>query len=156
MSASSFDHSVGEDEDAVGHANAGKTMRDQDGGLAVTEFLEALEYFKLGAGIQCRRWLVENQHGRFTHIGAGDRNFLPFPTGKLDTVLEAFSDHLLIASRQCADNLVGLAAPRGAFDAGVVVAGGNFSHGDIVAGAEIVAEACQKVFEKGAQTPEGT
>src|SRR6202790_4539104 len=113
MSASSFDHSVGEDEDAVGHANAGKAMRDQDGRLAVTEFLEALEYFKLGASIQCRRWLVEDQHRRFTHVGAGDRNFLPFPTGKLDTVLEPFSDHLLIASRQCADHVVVLLAPPG-------------------------------------------
>src|SRR5229473_5201553 len=119
--ASGFDHSVGEDENAVGHANAGKTMRDQDGRLAVTEFLEALEYFKLGASIQRRRRLVEDQHGRFAHIGAGDRDFLPFPTGKLNTVLEPFADHLLIAIQQSADHLVGLAAaPRRAFDPGVV------------------------------------
>ena len=133
MCASGFDHAVGENENAVGHANTGKTMRDQDGRFAVTEFLEALEYFKLGACVQRRRRFVEDQHGRFAHIGAGDRDFLPFPTGKLDTVLEPFADHLLIASWQSADHLVGLAAPRRAYDAGVVAAGGNFSHGDIIA-----------------------
>src|SRR5258707_5354403 len=139
MCASGFDHAIGEDENAVGHANAGKTMRDQDGRFAVTEFLETLEYFKLGASIQRRRRFVEDQHGRFAHIGAGDRDFLPFPTGKLDTVLESFADHLLIASWQSADHLVGLAAPRRAYDTSVVAAGSNFSHGDIIARAEIVA-----------------
>ena len=139
MSARGFDHSVGENEDAVGHANAGKTMGDQDGRFAVTEFLEALEYFKLGASIQRRRWLVEDQHSRFAHIGAGDRNFLPFPTGKLNTVLEPFADHLLISGRQSADHLVSLTAPRRAFDTGVVAAGGNSSYRDIVACAEIIA-----------------
>src|ERR1700692_1679943 len=150
MSASGFDHSVGEDEDAVGHANAGKTMRDQDGCFAVTEFLEALEYFKLGASIQRRRRFVEDQYGRFAHIGAGDRDFLPLPPGKLDSVLEPFADHLLITSRQSADHLVGLAAPRRAFDAGVVAAGGNFTHRDIVACAEIVAN---KILEDDAHIP---
>src|SRR6202048_3498300 len=139
MRASGFDHAGREDEKAVGPANAGKTMRDQDGRFAVTEFLEALEYFKLRACIQRRRRFVEDQHGRFAHIGAGDRDFLPFPAGKLDTVLESFADHLLIAGRQSGDYLVGLAASRRAFDAGVVAAGGNISYRDIVACAEIVA-----------------
>ena len=65
MCASGFDHAVGEDENAVGHANTGKAMRNQDGRFAVAEFLEALKYFKLGTSIQRRRRFVEDQYGRF-------------------------------------------------------------------------------------------
>src|SRR5580698_2543750 len=113
-------------------------MRDQDRGFTATELLESLEYFKLGASIQRRCRLVENQHGRFAHIGPSDRNFLPFPAGKLDTVLESLSDHLLIASRQSINDLISLAPHRRTFDAGSVAAGGNLADRDIVACAEIV------------------
>src|SRR3984957_4077783 len=113
-------------------------MRDQDGGLAVAEFFESLEHFKLGASIKRRGRLVENQHARFAHIGPGDRNFLPFATGKFHTVLKSLANHLLIAGRQSFNYLVSLAARRRTFDAVLIVAGGNFSNRDIVASAEIV------------------
>src|SRR5580698_6828826 len=113
-------------------------MRDQDGGFTTTELLESLEHFKLGASIQRRRRFVENQHGRFAHIGPGDRNFLPFATGKLHTVLESLANHLPIAGRQSFNYLVSLAARRRTFDASVVAAGDNFANCDVVASAEII------------------
>src|ERR1017187_9394096 len=60
----SFHLTVSKDENAVGHADAGKTVRNQDRRLAFTQFLEAPEDFVLGTGVQCRRRLVEDQHFR--------------------------------------------------------------------------------------------
>src|ERR1700733_15593722 len=138
MCAGGFDYPVGEYENTISHANARETMRDQDRGFAATELLESLEYLKLGASIQRRRRFVENQHGRFAHIGPGDRNFLPFPAGKLHAVFEPFANHLVIAGWQSVDYPVSLAAHRCAFDAVLIVAGGNFTNRNVVPCAEIV------------------
>jgi hypothetical protein len=40
-----FHLTVGKDENAVGHADAGKTVGDQDCRFAFTQFLEAPEHF---------------------------------------------------------------------------------------------------------------
>ena len=44
-----LDLPVDEDQDAVGHAHAGEAVRDEDGGLAGAQLLEALEDLELGA-----------------------------------------------------------------------------------------------------------
>src|SRR5262245_56657499 len=61
VSAHGFDLALGEDEDAVGHADARETMRDEHGGLPVAQLLEALEHFELGPGVERRGGLVEDE-----------------------------------------------------------------------------------------------
>ena len=57
----------------------------------------------------------------FAHIGARDRDLLPFSAGEFDAILEPLADHLLIASGKLGDHLVGLTARRRALDARAVV-----------------------------------
>ena len=87
MGACRFDLALGENKNAVGHSNAGKAMRNQDGGFSGTEFLETLKHFKFRSGVQRRGRLVKDQHRGFSHIGARDRDFLPFSAGQLDPFL---------------------------------------------------------------------
>src|ERR1700761_170724 len=112
-------------------------MRNQNGCLSVAEFLEPLEDLKFGAGVQCRCWLVENEHRSFAHIGPRDRGFLPFAAGKLDTVLEPLADHLPITGWQPLDHLVSLAAHCRAFDASLVCAVANLANSDVVTSIQI-------------------
>lgn len=74
--AGGFHLAIGEHENAV----AGEAVRDQDGGLAVAEFLEALEHLEFRTRIERRGRLVENRHLGLAHVGAGDGNLLPFAT----------------------------------------------------------------------------
>ena len=65
--------------------------------LPCAQFLEALEHLELGARIERRRRLVEDQHLRLAHVGARDRDLLPFAAGQVDAVLEALADPLVVA-----------------------------------------------------------
>src|ERR1700721_4205824 len=95
MGAGSLDGAVGENQNAVRHADAGKAMRDQDGGFSGTELLETLKHLEFRSSIQSRGRLVEDQYRRLAHVGARDRDFLPFPAGQFDAVLDACADLLL-------------------------------------------------------------
>ena len=140
MGAGCLDRAVGQHEDAVGHAHAGKAVRDQHGGLALAQLLEALEHLELGARVEGGGRLVEDQHLGLAHIGAGDGDLLPFAARQLDTVLEALAD---------ASGRSRPAAGRSPRRPGCVLAARSMrarssravdaADGDIVAGAEVVA-----------------
>src|ERR1700722_8513951 len=139
MSPRRFHLTVGQDENAVCHAYAGETVRDQYRGFAFTYLLESPKHFILGTGVQRCRRLVEYQHLRLTHVGACNRNLLPFAARKLDSVLKAFADHLFIAIRKLADDLIGLTARRRSLDAGAIISGCNPSDRNVIGGSEVVA-----------------
>ena len=98
MRPSRLHRAVGKHEDAVGHADARKAVRDEDRRLTFAQLLEPVEHLEFGTRVQRRRRLVEDQHVGFAHIGARDRDLLPFAAGEFDAVPEALADHLLIAA----------------------------------------------------------
>ena len=140
MRASRLDLSVRQHQDAVGHAHAGKSVRNQHRGAAGTEFLEALENLELGARIQRRGRFVEDQHLCVTHIGAGNRHFLPFTAGQVDAVLEPLTDDLVVAFGKFRDDLVGQRTLRRDDDALAVGACLDAADGDVLGGGEVVAD----------------
>src|SRR5262249_17742214 len=87
VSSGSFHFAVSEDENAVSHADAGETVRDQNRRLALTQFLESLEHFVLGTGIQCRRRLVEDHNLRLAHVSRRNRIFCHSPPESLTPFL---------------------------------------------------------------------
>ena len=115
-------------------------MRNQDGSLACTEFLESFENFELGTGIQCGGGFIEDEDFRFSHIGSGDCHFLPFTTGKLDAFLESLSEHLTVAGGKPVDDFVRTAAERGALDTRVIIARFDAANRYIIGRREIIAD----------------
>ena len=67
--------------------------------LPCAQLLEALEHLELGARVEGRGRLVEDQHLRVAHVGAGDRDLLPFAAGEVDAGPEALADHLVVTRR---------------------------------------------------------
>ena len=61
VGAGRLDGAVRENDDAIGHAHAGKAVRDQHDGLAPAHFLETPEHLEFRARVERRRRLVENQ-----------------------------------------------------------------------------------------------
>ena len=84
MRPSRFHFAVGKHEDAVRHADAGKTVRDEDRRLTFAQLLEAAEHLVFGTRVQCRRRLVEDQHFGFAHIARDRRRA---KTDRLDSEL---------------------------------------------------------------------
>src|SRR5260370_26074343 len=109
-------------------------MGDQHGRLAFAQFLEALEHLELGACIERRRRLVEDQHLGFAHVGARDRHLLPFAPAELDAILETLPDPLGVARPQPGEELISLAAARLPSDALPVDAPPDASARDTFAG----------------------
>ena len=68
-----------QDDDAVGHAHGREAVRNQERRFAGAEIAEALEYLILGAGVERRCRLVENEYVSIAHIGPRDGDLLPFP-----------------------------------------------------------------------------
>ena len=69
-----------------------KRCEMMDGGFALAQFLEPLEHFVLGARVERRRRLVENQQLRFTHVRARDGDLLPLAAGQIDAALESLAN----------------------------------------------------------------
>ncbi len=65
--------------DAVGAGRGGQTVRDDNDGAPLHEVLERLLHGVLGAGIEVRRRLVEDQYRRIGQRGAGQRDELALP-----------------------------------------------------------------------------
>ena len=80
--------------------------------LPSRQLLEALEHLELGARVERGGRLVEDQHLRIAHVGAGDGDLLPLAAGEVDAGLEAAADQLVVALRQPGDHLVGQARRR--------------------------------------------
>ena len=62
--------------------------------------------FELAARIERRRRLIKNQQLCVTQVGASQRNFLPFSSGKIYPLFEAPAQHLIIDPRQPANHAV--------------------------------------------------
>ena len=50
-----------QEQDHISHSNGRKAMADQNGRLALDEFRKALKNLILRPGIECARWLIQNQ-----------------------------------------------------------------------------------------------
>ena len=62
-----------------------------------TSSRKAHEDLVLGARVERRRRLVEDEHLRVAHVGAGERDLLPLAAREIDAALEAAAEHLPIA-----------------------------------------------------------
>jgi hypothetical protein len=72
-------------------------MRDQHRHAVASEVGKAVEDFELGARVECGSGFVKNQQLRIAHIGAGERELLPFAAGEIDAAFESATEHLLEA-----------------------------------------------------------
>src|SRR5579872_1202272 len=84
-------------------------MRNKQRHLAYGKFGEALKYFELAARIESCGGFVKNQQLCIPQVRARERNLLPLPAGKIDTLIETPAQHLVISERQPPDRLVGQA-----------------------------------------------
>ena len=87
---------------AVGVADGGKSMSDDEGGPVTAELVHGLSDQPLGLGVQGRRGLVEDQNGRVLQEDAGDRDALLLAAGQLDAVL---ADERVESVRQRTDEV---------------------------------------------------
>src|SRR5208337_85448 len=78
------------DQDLLGAAYGGKTVRDNEGGAAAHQVTQPLLNERLRFGIKTGRSFVENQDARVGQDGAGDGDALLLAAGKLHA---AFPDH---------------------------------------------------------------
>src|SRR5579862_2179261 len=70
-----------EDHYSICHSHRGESVGDEDCGSCCGQLGESHEHFVLGASIKRRRWFVEDKDLCISHIGAGQRNFLPLAAG---------------------------------------------------------------------------
>jgi len=138
---------VFDDQDAVGHADGAEAVADEDGGFALGEFLEALEDFVLGAGVEGGGGLVEDEELGVAHVGAAEGDFLPLAAAQVHAAVEAAANHLVVAPGQLGDDGVGEALLGGGFDAGLVLALFDAADGEVLAGGELEAH---KILEDDA------
>ena len=69
-------------------------MRDQHAHAVGHELGEAQEHLVLRARIECRGRLIEDQQLRVAHVGARQRDLLPFAARQVDPLLEPPAKHL--------------------------------------------------------------
>src|ERR1700675_4174369 len=81
-------------------------MRNKERHLSRGEFGEAAKHFELAAGVERRGRLIENQKLRVAQVSSSQRNFLPFPTGKIHALLETPAEHLVVTQGQSRDGLI--------------------------------------------------
>ena len=91
----SFEH-----DDAVRHAHRREAVRDDDRHAARHQRVEAHEDVVLGARVERRRRLVENEQLRVAHVGARERDLLPLAAGQIDAVVESAPEHLPVRAGQ--------------------------------------------------------
>ncbi len=72
------DRAVREDDDPVSHANGREAVGDHHRHTARHQLGEPDEYLILGPRIEGGRRLVEDQELRRAHVGARERDLLPF------------------------------------------------------------------------------
>ena len=65
--------------------------------LPVRQFRESLEHLVLGARVERRRRLVENQQLRVAQVRAGQRHLLPLAAREVHAAFEAPSEQLIVA-----------------------------------------------------------
>src|SRR5688500_5489458 len=108
---------LGENENAIGHANAREAVRDEHRRLPGAQLLEALEDAELRTCIERGGRLIQDEQLGIAHIGTCDGDLLPLATGELHPAPEPLPDHLVVARREAANDLVGKAPLRRVLDA---------------------------------------
>ena len=76
-----FDFAVPQHDDPIGHAHRGESVRNQYRHSTRDELGKAQKDFVLGACVECRGGLVENQDLGVANVGAGECDLLPFASG---------------------------------------------------------------------------
>ncbi len=103
MVAALDDAALVHDHDAVGVLDGAQTVRDHEGGAALHEGVHALLHHLLGARVNARRGLVQDERRRVGHRGARDGEKLALALRELRAVA---GDHGVIALRQAPDEAV--------------------------------------------------
>ena len=113
MAAALDDATVLEDDDLVGVDHRRKPMGDHQRGAALRDLLQALLQRPLGAAVEGRGRLVEDQDRRVLEQDAGDGDPLLLAARQLETAL---ADLRGIAVGQAGDEVVDLREPRRGLD----------------------------------------
>src|SRR2546427_3252922 len=87
-------------QDAVRHPHRRKAMRDEHRHPPLGELRESQEYLVLGARVERRGGLVENQDLGVAHVGPPQRDLLPLASRQLDSPVEPPTEHLVVALRE--------------------------------------------------------
>src|ERR1035438_5470129 len=110
-----------------------------------------LEYFRLGAGIDRSRRLIEHEYVRIlAHEGSAKRDLLPLPAGQFAAVLEPSAELGPVTVRQLVDEFRGKPLHRRTAPARLVI------EGLLVAGANVLADhhlVARKILENHADAP---
>src|SRR5690606_29940741 len=101
------DAAVLEHEDAVGHANGAEAVADEDGHAAGGQLAESLEHLVLCAGVESCGWFIEDEDLRVAHVGARERDLLPFAAGKVGAAIESAAEHVVEAALESFDDAEG-------------------------------------------------
>lgn len=131
MGALLEDGAVFEDEDAVGHADGGEAVGDEDGHAVAGEFGETEEDVVFGAGVEGGGGLVEDDELGVAHVGAGEGDFLPLAGGEVGAAVEAPAEHVVVAAGELGGDGVGEGFFGGVTDAGEVVEGVDVAEADV-------------------------
>lgn len=134
------DAAIFEDEDAVGHADGGEAVADEDGHFVAGEFGEAFEDFEFGAGVEGGGGFVEDDELGVAHVGAAEGDFLPLAGGEVAAAGEAAAEHLVVLVGERVDDGVGEGLGGGVVDAVVVCEEIDFAEADVFAGEHIEAD----------------
>ena len=110
VAAAFHDPAVVENEDAVGMADGGETVGDDQAGAAVHEPFERFVDEALALGIEGGGGLVEQENARIGEDGAGDGDALALAAGELGA---ARADEGFVTLRQGGDEVVGVRLFRG-------------------------------------------
>ena len=99
-------------QDAVCHPHCREPVRDQHRRPPPGQFCKTLKNLIFRPGIQSSRRLIQDQQLGIPHICPRQRDLLPFPAGKLDTLPETTPQLLIISVREPLRQLIGKTALR--------------------------------------------
>ena len=90
------DSAIPQQNDPIGHAYGGKTMRDEEGRLTFREFCKAREHLIFAAGIERSGWFIKDENLSVSQVSASQRKSLPLATGDIHAFVKAPPEHLFI------------------------------------------------------------
>src|SRR5450631_774926 len=93
----------------------------------------------LGARIERRCGLVQNEQLRIAQVGARQSDLLPFPAGQVHSPFEPATQALIITIRETADYLVRQTLVSGSVNARSVLALLDSPHGDVFGAGKFIA-----------------
>ena len=91
--------SVLKHQNTVGHPNSAEPVRDNYRRATFSKLRKSLKHLVLGAGIESRRWFIENDLLGIAHVRPTQRNLLPLPTRQFDTLAKRPTELLIITAR---------------------------------------------------------